>query len=164
MADYRQYFQAVLRPASDHAVEEFFCLSGRYANFRKETCLLRYLAGAEYGAVLERLRAWQGQHRGYVFVPALERQPGRDELERYVALYHQGGCTLPFRFENSILQAAFEDSFRAVMELFQKSRGRTEESILRNFAVKLCFWIDRYFPRLFLQSHPGKGRCCICLQ
>lgn len=149
MADYRQYFQAVPRPASDHAVEEFFSLSGRYANFRKETCLLRYLAGAEYGAVLARLQAWQGQHSGYVFVPALERQPAREELERYVSLYHQGSCTLPFRFENSILQAAFEDGFRTAMELFQRSRGRTEESILRNFAVKLCFWIDRYFPRLF---------------
>lgn len=149
MADYRQYFQAVPRPASDHAVEEFFSLSGRYSNFRKETCLLRYLAGEEYGAAWERLQAWQGQHSGYVFVPALERQPAREELERYVALYHQGSCTLPFHFENSILQAAFEDGFRTVMELFRKSRGRTEESILRNFAVKLCFWIDRYFPRLF---------------
>ena len=45
MADYRQYFQAVLRPRSQQAVEEFFTLSGRYSNFRKETCFLRYLAG-----------------------------------------------------------------------------------------------------------------------
>ena len=89
---------------------------------------------------------------GYVFVPALERQMDQSELERYVALYRQGDYTLPFRFENSILEEAFQDSFRQIVQLFRQSRGRTEESILRNFIVRMFFWIDWYFPRLFVET------------
>lgn len=156
MADYRQYFQVVLRPASEHAVEDFFSPGGRYSNFRKETCFLRYLSRAQYGAVLDRLRLWQEDPRaarsGYVFVPALERQMDQSQLERYVALYHGGDYTLPFHFENSILEEAFQENFRQIVQLFRQSRGRTEESILRNFIVRMFFWIDRYFPRLFVET------------
>lgn len=156
MADYRQYFQVVLRPASEHAVEDFFSPGGRYSNFRKETCFLRYLSRAQYGAVLDRLRLWQedphAARSGYVFVPALERQMDQSQLERYVALYHGGDYTLPFRFENSILEEAFQENFRQIVQLFRQSRGRTEESILRNFIVRMFFWIDRYFPRLFVET------------
>ena len=63
MADYRQYFQAVLRPPSEHAAEDFFMLSGRYANFRKETCFIRCLSGSSYDAMVERLRRWEGDAR-----------------------------------------------------------------------------------------------------
>lgn len=156
MADYRQYFQVVLRPASEHAVEDFFSLSGRYSNFRKETCFIRYLAGAQYDAALDRLRLWQEDARaarsGYLFVPALARQPERSELDRYLTLYHEGDYTLPFRFENEILQETFQDSFRQVVQLFRRSKGRTEASILRNFMVRMFFWIDQYFPRLFAET------------
>lgn len=156
MADYRQYFQVVLRPASEHAVEDFFSPGGRYSNFRKETCFLRYLSRAQYGTVLDRLRLWQEDPRaarsGYVFVPALERQMDQSQLERYVALYHGGDYTLPFHFENSILEEAFQENFRQIVQLFRQSRGRTEESILRNFIVRMFFWIDRYFPRLFVET------------
>lgn len=156
MADYRQYFQVVLRPASEHAVEDFFSPGGRYSNFRKETCFLRYLSRAQYGAVLDRLRLWQedphAARSGYVYVPALERQMDQSQLERYVALYHGGDYTLPFHFENSILEEAFQENFRQIVQMFRQSRGRTEESILRNFIVRMFFWIDRYFPRLFVET------------
>ena len=156
MADYRQYFQAVLRPRSEHAVEEFFALSGRYSNFQKETCFIRYLARYDYKGVLERLGMWEKDDRarqsGYVYVPAMARQPDQGALETYIKLYNGGKWQLPFRFENRILEEAFETSFRETLEAFQRSRGRAEESIVRNFAVKLLFWIDQYFPRLFVST------------
>ena len=156
MADYTQYFQAVLRPASDHAVEDFFSLCGRYSNFRKETCFIRYLSRSRYETVLERLHAWQKDGQaggsGYVFVPELSRQMTPEQLERYLKLYRPEAYQLPFRFENGILQEAFEESFRRILEAFCRSRGRSEEAIVRNFAVKMFCWIDRYFPELFPQT------------
>ena len=111
MADYRQYFQAVLRPRSEHAVEEFFALSGRYSNFQKETCFIRYLARYGYKSVLERLSMWEKDDRarqsGYVYVPALARQPDQGALETYIKLYNGGKLQLPLRFENRILEEAF---------------------------------------------------------
>lgn len=156
MADYTRYFQAVLRPASDHAVEDFFSLCGRYSNFRKETCFIRYLSRSRYETVLERLRMWQEDGgtggSGYVFAPELSRKMDQAELERYVALYASGEYQLPFRFENGILEEAFEENFRRILQAFCHSRGRSEESIVRNFAVRMFCWIDRYFPRLFAET------------
>lgn len=155
MADYKQYFQVVLRtPSGADAAEEFFTQSGRYANFRKDTYFIRYLCGGAYDAVAARAKAWEGggQREGRVFVPSLSRQPDQGEMGKYMALYEKGTDALPFRFENWILQEAFQDHFREMLELFQKSRGRAEASILRNFAVKLLYWIDLYFPRLFVET------------
>lgn len=156
MADYRQYFQAVLRPSSDHMIEEFFALSGRYSNFQKETCFIRYLSRGNYGPIMEKLRLWQedpsARRSGYVFVPALARQPNQTELANYVTLYHQGDCQLPFHFENNILEGVFQAQFRHTLDLFRQSRGRAEESIIRNAAIKLLYWIDLYFPQLFTQT------------
>ena len=168
MADYRQYFQAVLRPPSEHAAEDFFMLSGRYANFRKETCFIRCLSGSSYDAMVERLRRWEGDARarrsGHVFVPAFPRQPEGAELERYVALCRPESCRLPFSFENQILQETFEAGVGEVQALFRRSRGRAEASILRNFTVKLLYWIDLYFPRLFTETRKiacfPKFACC----
>ena len=61
MADYKQYFQVVLRtPSGADAAEEFFTQSGRYANFRKDTYFIRYLCGGAYDAVAARAKAWEG--------------------------------------------------------------------------------------------------------
>ena len=156
MADYRQYFQAVLRQPSEHIAEDFFALSGRYSNFQKETYFVRYLSKYEYSGLKERLCLWQGDTRakrnGYVFVPALPKQPDQTELDEYVSLYHHGNYRLPFSFENRILEEAFEAGFREVLQLFQRSRGRVEESILRNFTIKMLYWINRYFPLLFTET------------
>ena len=63
MADYKQYFQAVLRPPSEHMAEDFFVLSGRYSNFQKETYFIRYLSKGEYGDIIAKLRMWQEDDR-----------------------------------------------------------------------------------------------------
>ena len=168
MADYARYFQAVLRQPSPQMVEEFFTSSGRYSNFQKETCFIRYVSRSEYARTVARLRAWQesgaARQNGYVFAPVLSRQPDQADLERYVELYHGGDCKLPFCFENRILEEAFEAHFREILQLFRETRGRTEESIVRNFAVKLLCWIDHYFPRLFVETQKltsfPKFACC----
>ena len=50
------------------------------------------------------------------------------------------------------LEEAFETNFREILQLFQKSKGRVEESIIRNFVIKMLYWIDRYFPLLFTET------------
>ena len=156
MADYRQYFQVVLRQPSAQVTEEFFTQSGRYSNFQKETYFLRYLCRDDRDSLLERCQRWEqdgrGTPRGCVLVPSLQRQPDQEALGRYLALCRDGQWQLPFHFENWILEEALQDGFREILGLFQESRGRAEPSILRNFAVKILFWMDQYFPRLFEET------------
>lgn len=153
MANYSEYFQAVLRPSTPNLEEEFFALDGRYSNFRKETFFARYLCGDRYQALTQRLQAWQGEgNGGRLFLPAFPRLPDQGELKGYLELYDGGADRLPFSFDNPILEEAFHAHYQEILDQFRRSRGRTEESIVRNFAVKLLYWIDCCFPRLFVDT------------
>lgn len=154
MNQLRPQLQTALRTPSGGALDEFMLLSGRYSNFVKETFFLRYAAGQSRGRDMERLRAWaeEGGDRGFLFVPALKPQPPVQEVDRYAALYRGGHTDFPFRFQNRLWQGALEEGFGQVLALFQKVRGRSEEAIVRNFAVKLLYWMDTYFPLLFVDT------------
>lgn len=153
MANYSEYFQAVLRPSTPNLAEEFFALDGRYSNFRKETFFARYLCGDRYPALTQRLQAWQGEgNGGRLFLPAFPRLTDQGELKGYLELYDGGADRLPFSFDNPILEEAFHAHYQEILDQFRRSRGRTEESIVRNFGVKLLYWIDYCFPRLFVDT------------
>lgn len=151
-----QYFQTALKTPSGNALEEFMLLNGRYSNFTKETFFVRYISRGSCAQDLERLRAWQGQSgergAGCVFTQALRSQPPAGDVGKYMNLYNNGGVRLPFRFENRIWQEAFERSFAQAVDRFKTVRGRSEDSIVRNFSIKLLYWIDTYFPQLFVET------------
>ncbi len=142
-----QRFQTALKVPSGNALEDLMLRSGPYTGPVKETFFIRYPAGPSLQQDHAALRAWQGP--GRVFVPALKGlSPG--EAERYIALYGSG--QLPFRFANALWQEALTDAYAAVIEQFKKSRGRSEEAIVRNFSVKMLCWIDAYLPQLFPET------------
>lgn len=145
-----QQFQTSLRTPEGDALEEFMLLNGRYSNFTKEAFFLRYASGPDFDQDVRRLSGWTEGTRGFLFVPALSPQPPIAQAGRYAALYCGGA--FPFRFENPIWQETLERGFSQILELFQEARGRREESILRNFGVKLLYWMDTYFPRLFTDT------------
>ena len=155
MADYKPYFQVVLRPASMDPLEDFFSHRGRYANFQKETCFIRYICRKQYPQTVEKLGLWHKedtlQRQGRVFVASLPKQPKGQDIAKYSTLWQQGRYTLPFHFENYILEQAFQDAFQDILQIFCQNNHR-EETIVRNFAVKMLFWIDQFFPRLFVES------------
>lgn len=151
-----QHFQTAVRRPTGDALEEFMLLNGRYSNFTKETFFIRYVSKGSYEENAARLQSWTegggARERGFVFERAVASQPPREKVERYLALYHGGAVEFPFRFQNMMWQKALERSFAQVLELFKQARGRSEDSIVRNFAVKLLYWMDTYFPRLFVET------------
>ena len=151
-----QYFQTVLKTPPGDGLEEFMLLNGRYSNFTKETFFIRYLSAQSFGQDQARLQAWHErntpQRSGFVFTPALKSPPSAAEVGTYAALYQDGTVRFPFRFENKIWQDALEQSFAQVTRLFQETRGRSEASILRNFSIKMLYWMDTYFPLLFVET------------
>ena len=154
MNDFRQQFRTAVRAPGGDALESFMLLDGRYSNFTKETFFLRYAGGQSCARDMDRLRAWAGQggRGGRAFEPALRSQIPAGEAARYVELYGGGQVRFPFRFENRIWQEALEEGFRQIVEQFRRVRGRSEDAILRNFAVKILCWIDTYFPVLFTET------------
>lgn len=156
MNDFKQHFQTAVKRPAGNALEEFMLLNGRYANFTKETFFIRYMAPRTYQENITRLRAWmeenRARERGCVFEQTIASQPPREEVERYLSLYHNGAVTFPFQFQNMLWQEALKRSFDQVLVLFKRVRGRNEDSIVRNFAVKLLYWMDIYFPMLFVET------------
>ena len=144
-------FQTAIKTPTGDALEEFMLLQGRYSNFVKETLFLRYAPGERCDSDRERLKLWAEQGQGRAFAPSLE-QPPVAQAGRYAALYRDGQVSFPFRFDNPIWQKTLEDSFPQILAQFRRVRGRKEETILRNFAVKLLYWIDTYFPKLFTDT------------
>lgn len=156
MHEFKQHFQTIGKTPASDGLEEFLLLNGRYSNFTKETFFLRYAGGDRLEEDTARLRVWaeqgKAQRAGHVFVSALASQPPAAQIDRYVSLYGGGAVRFPFRFENRMWQDALEQSFQMILEQFKRVRGRSEESIVKNFAVKILFWIDTYFPQLFLET------------
>ena len=96
-----QRFHTALRTPAGSPLEEFMLLNGRYSNFTKETCFIRYAGGQNCEAAVRRLRSWADRGQpGCVFVPALKPQPSAQEVSKYVALYRDGRATFPFSFQN----------------------------------------------------------------
>lgn len=152
MDHFSRQFQTTLRTPAGDALEEFMLLNGRYSNFTKETFFLRYASGPNWERDAQRLRTWaeRGGAQGCVFVPNLSPQPPVAQSGKYAALCRE--AAFPFRFENPNWQGALEAGFEQVLTLFQKVRGRSEASIVKNFAVKLLYWMDCYFPLLFVET------------
>ena len=150
------HFRAAIKTPADDALEEFIFLNGRYSNFTKETFFLRYAGGQNVDHDMAKLRRWaekgREQGEGCVFEPALKSQLSAAQIDRYVELYHNGAIRYPFHFRNRIWQEALEAGFVKILELFKRARGRSEEAIVRNFAVKILYWMDTYFPKLFLET------------
>ena len=144
-------FQVVRLETAQHPVEEFFQRPGRYSNFQKETFFLRWTAGQDFNAWASLCRSWQNDRSGYVYAEQLNRLD-TTAAERYRERYSQGKCNPSFRFQNLLWEETFTGTLQEILDLFRRVRNCTEDSILRNFAVKLLYWIDCYFPKLFVET------------
>lgn len=145
-----QHFQTSIKTPSGNPLEDFILQNGRYANFTKETFFIRYISKYSFRSCLDKLNAWQAP--GLVFVPDLSSQPPIAALGKYTELYNNGNLRFPFCFQNRLWQEALEQGFGDVLALFRAARGRSEDSIIRNFSIKLLYLIDTYFPRLFTET------------
>lgn len=145
-------FQTTLKTPAADGLEEFMLINGRYANFTKETFFIRYLSPTLYAANVDKLQGWAMQQPGCVFAKGILNQPSVAETAKYLEAYNGGNIRLPFQFANRLWQEALEAGVHQAIDRFKLARGRSEEAILRNFAVKLLYMIDVYFPQLFVET------------
>lgn len=163
MEGFVQKFQISIRPLESNVIEEFGCAEGRYSNFTKEVCFARCIGMNEEREYLRSLYEMEmylagkrdGKHAGYERVFALDTRLYPDQVAEYIELYEnrkREGSRFPFQFQNMSWETAFREAYETVLMLYQESTGHFEASVVRNFGVKLLFWIGVYFPRLFLET------------
>lgn len=153
MSQFFNQFQAVpFKTTEHHPVELFFQKEGRYSNFQKETFFLRLIVDTDFALWSEQCKSWQKKHSGHLYVAQFSSQLDPSQATHYRDLYNQKGLQPSFQFQNIIWNETFHHSLQNILQLFQKIRNCKEESILCNFAVKLFYWIDLYFPQLFIET------------
>lgn len=158
-----QQFKVIIKSLGPDIWQEFNRQEIRYSNFTKEVSFTRYIGMSEEEsyqkelcllneALEERVR----EHRlGYLKVEGLHRQIPVEKAEIYIQMYENREnpqSIFPFRFENSMWERAFRQSYMEMLTLYAEASKHTEPVIIRNFGVKLLYWIDQYFPKLFIET------------
>lgn len=152
MGQFLHMFQVIPIHHTENPLKDFFQISGRYSNFKKETFFLRYVAEQQFFLWAEKCNHWQNQQFGYIYVEEFPNRLTPTQAQKYQQLSTQGDLNPSFHFQNTLWNQAFIQAWQDILLLFQQTRNCKADSILHNFKVKLLFWIDCYFPKLFIET------------
>ena len=153
MDSFAQKFQISVKKPFNNALYEFMTVSCKYSNFTKEVYFLRYICKnnfeMEFQALEDEFKTSGLSANGYYFEKNFKNLVPSNETTKYISLYNEGNIKFPFEFQNEILERALKSNYDRVINVFKTVKGREESSIIRNFTVKLLYWIDTYFPKLY---------------
>lgn len=143
---------------------------GSIIHFKKKSSFVRYIGySGSTNQYLEMIRDLEETlHSGptdFMRLSGLERlQPDTnssiyvDIYERYqtcfqAAVEELSRLPFPFIAGNQELDLTIKRAYAQTVELFQRN-GNASSTVIRNFAVKMLYWADKYLPRLF--TKPGR--------
>lgn len=152
MGQFPYRFQVVPATGAEDPLQRFFQATGRYANFEKETLFLRFLAKDHFEHWVALCRSWERPQFGYLYVENFPNRLDVAQAAHYRTLYSQNQLHISFHFQNPLWNEAFLGGMEEILHLFQTVRNCKEESIRTNFAVKLLYWVDTLFPKLFVET------------
>lgn len=150
-----------------HSLEAFFSINGRYAASaqEKDCCFLCYIGFDQSDTFPSRLihcekqflTAAAARGAGYFRTDKLPFRPTPDEVSAYQQILGQINSLteskldgLHFAFNNPVLDSNVTSAIQKTRALFTQVQTTCSDSMLNNFTTKLLYWIDTYFPKLFL--------------
>ena len=150
-------------------IAEFVNLKSRCFGNQKKGCFLRHIGcdnKEEFLLQLNRMdeilmSVEKKEQSGYLRVAGLNSALNRETAERLVLVYEnwvaqgvadRNTIQFPFSFENAMWELALKETYDKVLQMFEGLSSKNTPTIVRNFAIKLLFWIESYFPKLFLQT------------
>lgn len=164
-------FQVNINGAAVKSIVEFGTAAGGYRNFVKEVSFIRYIGFESedgYRDEINRLDDHCMQEaarlqKGYLRLDSLEKYIPPDKTDNYLAVYDRLASmpkeeerrmeiAFPFQFENNIWRRALLEAYDCCLELYVSSYKNASASIIRNFGVKLLYWMELYYPKLFLKT------------
>ncbi len=153
------------------SLSKFFEMGLRYHNMVKDSVFVVQAGTDEEQKLFETIHnmdcKWteciQFEKNGYTRLEKLDTYIEQEKKEQYLKIYEQwmeGGEEkaqwkkimerLPFHFENHLWEAAYERAFYSVVEKYKKSSS--SEMAVKNFMVLLLYWIELYFPKMFVKT------------
>ena len=148
-----------------NSISAFFSVNGKFSSNEKDCYFLRYIgceSEKDYTEVLPACesRFLSGCAMGKAGYHRTDRLPFAASPDA-VSSYHQilgkleslgtgmDSLGLAFSFDSPYLNKNLLLVFCRVLDLFRQISPHSSDSIVKNFAIKLLFWIDVYFPKLF---------------
>lgn len=160
------------------SVTAFMNISSGLASGKKNVYFARCIGFQDECKYIEQIKAldmrMDGEKSrgrgGYLRVNRLESGIGSVEVKRYAAVYEswfsegtenacgQGAQGLDFYFEDAPRDQAVRGAFFKVLAIYRKSTVSVSESMVRNFGIKLLYWMDFYLPRIVMPTGGGPAQ------
>ena len=142
-----------------NSLDMFFSINGRYSNHTKDSYFIRYIGFEKNENLSDKIilaenRIKEGTiKRGYYRTSSLDTFISPDKLQLFLSMYERiknsTGTTLPYTFTSQQVQDLLLENLYEVIKTYTTFKQGATDSMIKNFAVKLLFWIHTYFPKLF---------------
>lgn len=144
------------------SIDTFCNINGRFKDYTKDCFFLRYIGLKDSASYLEKIKqldlALTKRNCGYYRVTSLSNYIPKQELTFYQTLYDalspdasHLGCR--FQFQDPVYEKNLVTALYQVFTLYQQEKVGCSDSILRNFGIKILYWIDQYLPSLYTPTY-----------
>lgn len=142
------------------SMEAFVNIKGGYRNQTRDVYFIRALG--ESADFLDQIQRTDQQmekmkcQRNLIYkrVSELPKVMSMEDGNYYAQEYDKRACgkiVLKAKSENSRFDVVFMDALNKAMDLFKMLKPHATDTIIRNFAAKLCFWTDLILPEVVLK-------------
>lgn len=139
--------------------EMFFGINGRCTEEAKDAYFLRYIGmDCEVDKYIDRIiqtdQFMSSQNRKYLRISGPLTPLSLDKTQAIASKYEQLKANIDtidfsYLFADQKLANMLKQNYIDILALYQTIKPNSTESILKNFGIKMLFWIDEYFPQLF---------------
>jgi len=155
-----------INPMEIMSITTFTNINGRLNNLKKDVYFIRYIGIEEERKYIkdilnmDKQLNWKKDENkiGYLRVEKLDSKLNIDDVTYYSNLYNDWtrkenrNLNIKFKFENFLWQNTMVITYGKIIDLYKGLVGNINESMLKNFGVKVLYWIDIYLPKLFINT------------
>ena len=145
------------------SIEDFTYMKGGFHQGQKDVYFLRIIGYSTEKEYLEKIRKSdeelnqrkKNQMGGFFRTKNLPILTQQEEIIFYTKQYeamkkeNDVGKTIKFDFINEFQKNTYKMALQQIEKLYQKLNPNTNESMLKNFVIKVMSWSDFVFPELF---------------
>ena len=86
--------------------------------------------------------------KGYIRLNNFQNNISYDDINYYSNLYENNSYSIKYSMDNE-LKNAYINGINNVKKIFTESTSNVNDTILKNFIIKIMYWSDLYLPKIF---------------
>lgn len=160
-----QKLEVRINPIALTSILSFKNISGRFFNYKKDVYFFRYIGIKSEKTYMEEIMGLLSE----VFIEkSLDNFIASNLVEKYSVIYEEWknlsyhniekliDLKFPFKFQDNCWEYTAKEAYRKIIEIYFNIKNQNE-SITKNFGIKLLYWIEKYFPKIFKNTEEIKN-------